>query len=81
MENSVKVKEKVTQSCPTLWDPMEFSRPEYRSEEPFPSPEDLPNLPNLSPGENLGLLHCRRILYWQSHKGGPREQEGGSLKN
>ena len=43
-----KVKVKVTQSCPTLYNPMdytvmEFPRPEYWTEYPFPSPGDLPN--------------------------------------
>ena len=43
------LKVKVAQSCPTLCDPMnyiksmDFSRPEYRSGYPFPSPGDLPN--------------------------------------
>ena len=37
---------------------MEFSRPEYRSGQSFPSPGDLPN-----PGSNPGLPHCRQILY------------------
>ena len=45
----MKVKMKVTQSCPTLCDPMEFSRPEYWSGWPIPSPGDLPN-----PGIELG---------------------------
>ena len=41
---------KVAQSCLTLFatpwtlQSMEFSRPEYWSEWPFPSPGDLPNL-------------------------------------
>ena len=40
---------KGTQSCPTLCNPwtvqsMEFSRPEYWSGSPFPSPGDPPNL-------------------------------------
>ena len=58
----------VTQSCPTLYDPttaahqpplsMEFSRQEYLSGLPFPSPEDLPNS-----GSNLKLL-C--LLHWQA---------------
>ena len=44
---------KVAQSCPTLCDSvdcksMEFSRPEYWSGEPFPSPGDLPN-PRIEP--------------------------------
>ena len=45
---------------------MEFSRQEYKSELPFPSPGDLP-----SPGLNLGLLHYRGILYCLSHQGSP----------
>ena len=48
-----KVKVKVTQSCPTLCDPidiqfMEFSRPEYWSGQLFPSPGDLSN-PGIKP--------------------------------
>ena len=44
---------KLTQLCPTLCDPrtiqsMEFSRPEYWSGYPFPSPGDLPN-PGIEP--------------------------------
>ena len=39
---------------------MRFSRQEYWSGLPFPSPGDLPN-----PGPNLGLLPCRQILYLQ----------------
>ena len=39
---------KVAQSCPTLCDPMNFSRPEYWSGQPFPSPGDLPN-PGIKP--------------------------------
>jgi len=48
----------VAQSCPTLFDPwtvahkapssMGFSRQEYRSGLPFPSPEDLPD-PGIEP--------------------------------
>ena len=88
---------------------MEFSRPEYWSGYPFPSPGDLPN-PGIEPSSpalqadslpaepqgkpkntgvsslsllqqifstqesNWGLLHCRRILYWQSYEGCPRKQ-------
>ena len=37
---------------------MEFSRQEYWSGLPFPTPGDLPN-----PGTEPGLLHCRPILY------------------
>ena len=41
---------------------MEFSRQEYWSGLPFPSPRDLPN---------LGLPHCRQTLYRLSHQGSP----------
>ena len=52
---------KVAQSCPTLGHPiqsMKFSRPEYWSGEPFPSPGDL---------SNPGFLHCKWFLYQLSH--------------
>ena len=59
LKNRKKVKVKVTQSCPTLCDPMDcslpgspsigFSRQEYWSGLPFPSPEDLPD-PGIEPG-------------------------------
>ena len=49
----------IAQSCPTVWDPMdcsppssssmEFSRHEYWSRFPFPSPRDLPD-PGIEPG-------------------------------
>ena len=87
---------------------LEFSRPEYWSGLPFPSPGDLPN-PGIEPrsptlqadsspaepqgkpentgvgslsflqrifptqGSNLGLLHCRQILYCLSHQGHPSD--------
>ena len=42
----------------------EFSRPEYWSGQPFPSPGIFP-----TQGSNPGLPHCRGILYQLSHKG------------
>ena len=45
---------------------MGFSGKEYWSELPFPSPGDLPNQ-----GSNLGLLHCRQLLYCLNHQGSP----------
>ena len=66
----------VTQSCPTLCDPMDppgnlcpwgFSRQEYWSGLPCRPPGDLPN-----PGVEPGLPHCRWILYSLSHQGSPR---------
>ena len=43
---------------------MGFSRQEFWSGLPFPSPGDLPD----PKGLNLGLLHCRQILYRLSHQ-------------
>ena len=47
---------------------MEFSRQEYWSGLPFPSPGDLPD-----PGIEPGLLHCRQTLYRLGHQGSPGE--------
>ena len=67
----------VAQSYQTLCEPTDyslrsplsvgFSRQEYWSGLPCPPPGDLPD-----PGLNLGLLHCRHILYSLSHQGSPR---------
>ena len=54
-------KVKVTQSCSTLCDPMEFSRPEYWGGVPFSRACSNPGLP-----------YCRQILYQLSHQEGPR---------
>ena len=67
----------VIQSCLTHCDSMDcsppgssvsmgFSRQEYWSGLPFPSPGDLPN-----PEIELGLHHCRQVLYSLSHQGSP----------
>ena len=47
---------------------MEFSRQEYWSGLPFPSPRDLPNLEI----KLRFLLHCRQIFYHLSHLESPR---------
>ena len=54
------------QACQTSLS-MEFSRPEYWSGWPFPSPGGLPN-----PGIEPRLPHCRWILYQLSYQGSPR---------
>ena len=66
----------VTQSCPTLCDPMDCSPPsssvhaglQARILEWLPCPP-----PGIFPteGSNPGLLHCRQILYHLSHQGSP----------
>ena len=71
------VEVKVTQSYPTLCDPMdctEFSRPEYRSGEPFPSPGDLPN-PGIEPRSST--LQVDSLLSETSGK--PKKTAVGSL--
>ena len=63
---------KVAQSCLTLFatpwtlQSMEFSRPEYWSEWPFPSPGDLPN-----PGIEPRSPAMQADSYQLSHKGSP----------
>ena len=66
----------VVHSCLTLCDPrdsshqaplsMGFSRQQYGSGLPVPSPGDIPN-PGIEPGD----LHCRKTLYLLSHLGSP----------
>ena len=66
----------LAQSCLTLCDLMDcslpgtlvmgFSRQEYWSGLPFPSPGDLPD-----PGIEPGLPHCRQTLYRLSYQGSP----------
>ena len=65
-----------TQSCPTLWDPMDYSPPgssvhgilQARILEwvAIPFSRGSSRL-----GLNWGLLHCRQILYHLSHRGSP----------
>ena len=67
------MKVKVTQSCLTLCDLMDYTvlgilqaRILERVAVPF-SKGVFP-----TQGSNLGLLHCRQIIYQLSHKGSPR---------
>ena len=73
MKREVKVL--APQSCPTLFDPMDCSPPgssiygvlQARILEWVAIPFSRGIL--LSQGSNLGLLHCRQILYHLSYKG------------
>ena len=61
-------KVKVTQLCPTLCDPIDYTvhgilQAKILEWVAFPSPGDLPN-----PGMNTGLPHSGQILYQLSHK-------------
>ena len=58
----VQVKVKVTQSCPTLCDPMDCLQAGILEWVSFP----------FSRGLNPGLPHCRWSLYQLSHQGSPR---------
>ena len=71
----------IPQSCPTLCDhmdcsptaplSMEFSRQEYKSGLPFPSPGELPN-PEVEPRSlDFTQIHCL------SHQGSPGYVPGG----
>ena len=54
---------------------MEFSSPEYWSEQPFLSLEHLPN-----PGIEQGSPALQAILYQLSYQGSLRKTLGGGLK-
>ena len=75
-------KVRVAQERPTLCDPTDFSRPEYWSGLPFPSPGDLPNpgikpgsptlwadaLPSEPPGKTLKPKEKTNILCYHLHE-------------
>ena len=64
---------KVTQSCPTLCDPMDCP---WNSLGKNTGVGSLSLLQGIFPtqGLNPGLLHCRQILYQLSHKGSPMQE-------
>ena len=67
----------VTQSCPTLCDPVDYSSPGSSVHGKSPGKNTGVGchalLQGIFPnqGSNPGLLHCRRILYHLSHQGNP----------
>ena len=67
----------VTQSCPTLCDPMDCSPPGFSVHGDSPGKNTWVGchvlLQGIFPtqGSNSGLLHCRWILYCLSHQGSP----------
>ena len=63
MSDSLQPPWTVAQKAPLF---MGFSRQEYWSGLPFPSPGNL-----LTLGSNLDLLHCRQILDCLSYQGSP----------
>ena len=82
----------VTQLCPALCDPMDCSPPGSFVHGDSPGKNTRVDchalLQGIFPiqGSNPGLSHCRRILYWLSHKGSPiytlpcvKQTAGGNL--
>ena len=70
---NVILKAKVTQSCPTLWHPMDckvHGTLQARTLEWVAIPFSRGSFP--IQGLNPSLLHCRRILYQLRHQGSPR---------
>ena len=64
---------KVAQSCPTLWDPMNYTvhgilQARILDWVAF----HFSRGSSQTQGSNSGLPHCRQILYQLSHKGSPR---------
>ena len=65
----------VIQSCLTLWDPMDCSPPgsSVHADSPDNNAEvgshSLLQVTFLTQGSNLGVPHCRQILYHLSHQG------------
>ena len=66
-------KVKITHSCPTVCDPMDYYNP-WNSPGYNTGVGSLSLLQGIFPiqGSKAGLQHCRRILYQLSHKGSPR---------
>ena len=77
----------VSQSCPTLWDPLDCSLPRLLCPWNFPSKNtgvgSRSLLQGTFPTQELspGLLHCRWILHQLSHQGSNRKSESGQVCN
>ena len=67
---------RLTQSCPTLCDPVDCSPPDSSVHGNLQARilewVAIPFSRGSSQPGNLGLLHCRRILYHLSHQGSPK---------
>ena len=78
---SQKVKVLVAQSCPTLCNPINCSPParllcpwNFPGKNTGVGGHSLLQEIFLTQGLNLGLLHCRQILYCLSHQGSQKEK-------
>ena len=68
----MKVKVRVAQSCPTLYDPMDYTVHDSPGQNTGVGSLFLLQGTFPTQGLNPGLPHCRWILYQLSHKGSPR---------
>ena len=81
----LKVKVLVTQSSPTVFNPMDFIARQAPLSMGFSRQENWSGFPSLlqgifpTEGLNPGLLHCRQILYHLSQQGGPQSLMQGSM--
>ena len=77
-EKESESKSKVTQSCPTLWDPIDCSPPGSSADGIFRARVlewvaiSFSRGSSPTQGSNLGLPHCRQMLYPLSHQGSYR---------
>ena len=68
---TLKMKVKVTQSCLTLYDPMNYTYSQWNSPDQNTGVGSLFLLQEifLTQGSKPGLPHCRQIFYQLSHQG------------
>ena len=77
LQNQLKVKSKVAQSCPTLCDPVDCSPPGSSVHGIFPDKSTRVGCHSLlqgifpTQGSNLCLPPCRQMLYCLNHQGSP----------
>ena len=82
LKSLLMMKVKVAQSCPSLWDLMDWLYSPWNSPGQNTGEGNLFILQGIFPthGWNPGLLHCRWIPYQLSYQGSP-EGERGEWKN
>ena len=70
LQLNMKLKVKVTQSCLTLWNPMDYTNHGILQNTGLGSFSLLQGI-FLTQELNQGLPHCRQILYQLSYEGSP----------
>ena len=70
LQLNMKLKVKVTQSCLTLWNPMDYTDHGILQNTGLGSFSLLQGI-FLTQESNQGLPHCRQILYQLSYEGSP----------